>query len=125
VVLNEVTFDASRRTLSLRIQPRAGERYHTRFIGTRKGVRLEGRTRRDPDGTLVETTLDYTAPGGPRIGEVLSEVRGLHATYTMRGDELYVRAVVQSSATPKVPSIEHPFQRAWTQPVGWAIPTAP
>ena len=125
VVLDEVAFDASRRTLALRIQPRAGERYHTRFIGTRKGVMLEGRPRRDPDGTLVETTLDYTATEGPRIGEVLAEVRGVHATYTMRGDELYVRAVVQSSAAPAVPSIEHPFQRAWTQPVGWSIPAAP
>jgi hypothetical protein len=39
--------------------------------------------------------------------------------YTLRGDELYVRAVVTSSAAPAVPSEEYGFQRAWTQPVGW------
>jgi len=125
VVLDDVGFDPARRTLSIRIRPRVGERFVTRFIGTRKGVRLEGRPRRDPDGALVETTLDYTAAGGPPIGEVLAEVRGLRASYTLRGDEWYVRAVIQSSAAPDIPSIEHPFQRAWTQPVGWSVPAPP
>ena len=122
VLLDDVVFDAARRTLTVRIQPRPGEAFVTRFIGTRRGVRLEGRPRRDPDGTWVETTLDSTAPGSPRMGEVLAEVRGLRASYTLRGDEWYVRAVVQSSAAPDVPSIEHPFKRAWTQPVGWGTP---
>lgn len=40
----------------------------------------------------------------------------------MTGDELYVRAVVTSSAGPVVPSPEDRFQRAWTQPVGWRVP---
>ena len=122
VFLDDVSFDPVRRTLSVRIRPRAGETFVTRFIGTRRGIRWEGRPRRDPDGTVVETTLDYSTPGGPRIGEVLAESRGLRATYALRGDELYVRAVVQSSSAPEVPSVEHPFKRAWTQPVGWAVP---
>ncbi len=119
VVLDDVGYDAARRTLSLRIQPRPGERFVTRFVGTRRGVRLEGRPRRDPDGTVVETTLDYASGDGPRIGEVLAEARGTRASYTLRGDELYVRAIVESSAAPDVPSVEHPFKRAWTQPVAW------
>jgi hypothetical protein len=90
VELAEVTFD--KKTLALRIVGRAGERYVTRFIGTRKG-------------------------GAP--GVVLAEVAGVTPSYTLRGDELYVRAVVTSSAAPVVASEEFGYQRAWTQPVGW------
>ena len=54
-----------------------------------------------------------------RVGEVLAEVRGAAPSYQLRGDELYVRAVVESSAAPAVPTDEYKFQRAWTQPVGW------
>jgi hypothetical protein len=54
----------------------------------------------------------------------LDEVTGLNPTYTLKGDELYVRAVVTSSGAPAVPSVEAEFKRAWTQPVGWASPAA-
>ncbi len=121
VVLDEVRYDAPARTLSLRIQARPGETYVTRFLGTRRGVRLEGRPRPGVDGELLETTLDYRTPSGPQIGEVLHEVPGTAASYTLTGDELYVRAVVTSSAKPAVPSTEHEFQKAWTQPVGWRL----
>jgi hypothetical protein len=50
---------------------------------------------------------------------VLSEQKGLTPSYKLRGDELYVRAVVTSSGAPDVPSEELAFKRAWTQPVGW------
>ena len=125
VVLGDVRYDAAALTLSLRIEPHAGERFITRFIGTRRGVSLEGRPRRDATGRVVETTLDYRTAAGPQIGEVLAEVRGLHPGYRFRGDELYVRAVVQSSAHTDVPSTEHEFKRAWTQPVGWRLDPAP
>jgi len=32
---------------------------------------------------------------------------------------LYVRAVVTSTGRPEVPSSEHPYKRAWSQPFGW------
>ncbi len=124
VVLDDVRFDAARRTLSLRIQPKRREKFVTRFIGTRRGVQIEGRPRRDANGVVVETTLDYRTDAGPQIGEVLAEVPGLRPSYTLRGDELYVRAVVTSTGTPDVPSTEFEFKRAWTQPVGWNVPAS-
>jgi hypothetical protein len=124
VVLDDVRFDAAHRTLSLRIQPKRREKFVTRFIGTRRGVQIEGRPRRDANGVVVETTLDYRTDAGPQIGEVLAEVPGLRPTYTLKGDELYVRAVVTSTGTPDVPSTEFEFKRAWTQPVGWNVPAA-
>ena len=72
----------------------------------------------------VETTLDYRTAAGPQIGEVLAEVPGLAPSYTFKGDELYVRAIVTSSGVPAIESIEAPHKRAWTQPVGWSVPAA-
>lgn len=119
VTLKDVRFDESSRTLSLKITGRPGERFVTRFVGTRRGVSLQGRPRLDSNGNIVETTLDYRSNEGPRIGEVFKEESGRSPRYTFKGDELYVRAIVTSSRTPAVPSTEFEFQRAWTQPVGW------
>jgi hypothetical protein len=121
VVLEDVAFDADARRLSLRIHARPGERLTTRFLGTRRGVSLAGRPRLDAAGKVLETTLDYRSGTGPQIGEVLAEVTGPRPSYRMRGDELYVRAVVTSSRAPEVPTTEAEFQQAWTQPVGWVL----
>lgn len=125
VVLDDMAFDADARRLSLRIHARPGERLTTRFIGTRRGVSLAGRPRLDAAGNVLETTLDYRSDTGPQIGEVLAEVAGPRPSYRMRGDELYVRAVVTSSRAPEVPTTEAEFQQAWTQPVGWKPAVAP
>lgn len=85
-------------------------------------MNLKGRARLDESGRVLETTLDYRSGTGPAIGEVLAEVPGVLPSYTLKGDELYVRAVVVSSTRPAVPSTEYEFQRAWTQPVGWRVP---
>ncbi len=125
VLLDDVGYDAADRTLSLQIRSRGDETFVTRFMGTRRGVNVTGRPRLGPDGTVIETSLDYRTDGGPQIGEVLAEVPGLHPTYTLKGDELYVRAVVTSSGQPEVPSTESGFKRAWTQPVGWRLDSIP
>jgi len=122
VHLEEVAFDPQTRRLSLTILPEGTETFVTRFIGTRRGANVTGRPRLDAAGRPVATTLNYLTPAGPQIGEVLAEVAGLAPTFALKGDELYVRAVVESSAPPAVESIEAPRKRAWTQPVGWTLP---
>jgi hypothetical protein len=119
VVLDEIAFNKPSHTLSLKIHAAGNETFVTRFVGTRKGVNLKGRPRVYKNGQPLDTTLDYRTSGGPQMGEVLAELRGANPIYKLRGDELYVRAVVVSSGTPDVPSSEYPFKRAWTQPVGW------
>ena len=122
VTLDNVRFDEKARRLSLTIRAEGAETFVTRFVGTRQGVRIDGQPRRDAQGKVVETTLDYRADSGPQIGEVLAEVKGLTPSFILKGDELYVRAIVTSSGTPAVPSVEGEFKRAWTQPVGWSVP---
>lgn len=124
VTLDDVTYDAATRRLSLAIQAHGTETFVTRFVGTRRGVSLAGTPRRDRQGKIVETTLDYRSGSGPQIGEVFAEVPGLAPSYTLKGDELYVRAIVTSSGAPTIESVEAPHKRAWTQPVGWSVPAS-
>ncbi|MEK6701188.1 MAG: hypothetical protein AABZ53_02920 [Planctomycetota bacterium] len=125
VMLDEVVFDAATGRLSLRVATCGDEKFTTRFIGTRKVANLKGTPRKDKDGKVVETTLDYTLAGTPPIGEVLASVEGLTPSYTLKGDELYVRAVVTSTGIPDFPTPINKLKRAWTQPVGWEKSIAP
>ena len=104
VVLRDVKFDEAARTLSVEIVPTETATYTTHFIGTRL-----------PAG--VEAAKFTPAPSD--VGITLASVPGLQASYKMKGDELYVRAVVISSLPPAVPSFKGQAQQAWTQPVGW------
>lgn len=92
VVLEDVAYEAKSRRLQLRVQAAGSESFTTRFVGVRKGGERQ---------------------------EVFAESKGLTPAYGLRGDELYVRAVVESTGAPEVPSEEYPRKRAWTQPVGW------
>ena len=94
VVLDKVDFDREKRTLNLNIAAVEGVVFETRFIGTRKG------------------TLE-------KAGEVLDTVGGLTPSYQMKGDELFVRAVVTSSRDHPNPSFQAQHEQAWSQPVGW------
>lgn len=76
----------------LHINAVEGVTYTTRFVGTRKGE-------------------------GAQPGEVFAAVGGADPAYTLTGDELYVRAVVTSSADHENPSFEGQKEQAWTQPV--------
>jgi hypothetical protein len=96
VSLNDVRFAAETQTLSLIIQAEPGVKYRTDFIATLKDPAAED-----------------------RIGRVMASTEDVCPSYTMRGDELYIRAVVTSDQPPTDPSFEGQQQQAWTQPVGW------
>ena len=115
VTLQSIDFDDDSRRIDIRIAAEPGVSYVTRFIGTRRGVPLDSAPRTDADGNQIDTTRRYS----PRIGETLAEVEGPNPTYQLAGDELYVRAVVTSDATPDRPTRENEAEKAWTQPVGW------
>jgi hypothetical protein len=92
VVLEELEFDRGKGTLTLTMPAEEGTTYSTQFVGARTG-------------------------GVP--GEVLATAEGTIARYTLKGDELYVRATVTSSALHTNPSFDGQHRQAWTQPVGW------
>ena len=96
VTLSDVKFDPAKKTLSLSIHAEKDATYTTHFIGT----------------------LDHPDDDS-RIGKVLSTSNELNPSYQMKGDELYIRAVVTSSQDAIDPSFKDQKQQAWTQPVGW------
>lgn len=97
VTLRDVGFDEQTRTLRLEIEPSDDATFQTDFIASLN----EGETIDD------------------RVGIKVASVKGLVATYQMKGNELYVRAVVTSSQSHHDPSYENQRKQAWTQPVGW------
>jgi len=88
VVLDEVV--STREALSLRIAALPGVGYTTRFIGTRIGG---------------------------KAGEVLQESSGPTPVYRFKGDEVYVRATVISTAPHPNGYEKADLQTAWVQPV--------
>ena len=101
------------RRLSIRIVPQAGVSFRTRFIGTRRGFRQDRRPVVGTQGDPLRVTQEYSQD----IGILLSEVSGTVATYDLAGDELYVRAVVESSRMKENPYRKGETEAAWVQPV--------
>jgi hypothetical protein len=113
VVLRDVRCEG--RVLHVEVEPQPAASYRVSFIGTRGGTPLDGRPVVTAGGDTLRTTLSYDAG----VGAVLAEVEGTRAWYTFAGDELYVRARVDSSLPQVDPTTGAVLgtQRAWTQPV--------
>ena len=97
------------------VDPVDGESYEIAFVTTPRGTDLSGAPVLDDEGNELRATRRYP----DAVGETRSVVQGNRASYRLRGDELYVRAVVTSSATVENPVWEGQRKTAWTQPVGW------
>lgn len=102
VVLNDVQFDVNKRTLSVAINAEPGVTYTTEFFAT-----------------LDDSPAANQLPES--VGVVVSKQSGNSASYTLTGNELYVRARVTSSKAPVDPIWDDQKQQAWTQPVGWTM----
>jgi hypothetical protein len=99
--------------LALEIAPEPGVSYTTEFIGTRRGYNVESEPVLGSDGTPLRVTRRYSAD----IGAVLATVKGLSASYTLKNDEIYVRARVTSTKPKTDPAQPGEVERAWTQPL--------
>lgn len=99
--------------LSISIQAEAGVTYTTQFIGTRRSYDKTNEPIRTPNGEPLRVTHKYSA----QLGEVFAEVTGTNAVYTLKGDEIYVRAKIVSSKPKVNGSIKDEFETAWVQPL--------
>jgi len=119
VVLRDVNFNAAKGELSIAVEPKKGETYDISFVVTRAGFDRKATRFNDPakDGKPARNGNKYS----DSIGVVAHKVSGTTASYTLRPDDLYVRAVVTSSNKKRtLPSALLPdFDTAHTQPVGW------
>ncbi len=116
VELERVEYDPELNRIEIQIRPDGDATFVTEFIGTPVTFDRSTKARVDTaTGETVSGTLDYSAD----VGRVLARVPGLTAAYQLTGSELYVRATITSSKAPLNPTKESPYQKAWTQPVGW------
>lgn len=115
VTLEDVVFDKATRTLKLKIQGRPGVKYRTEFRGTLKNY---DRAVKEVDAP-AEDPQPRRLQHGADIGRVLASSEDLQPSYTLTGDELYVRAIVISDQLMENPAQPDHLQKAWTQPVGW------
>jgi hypothetical protein len=109
VRLADIGFDGG--TLSLEIVADEGVSYTTQFISTL----------RDYDSTKQPVEEEGLTSARYRysdeIGTVLKEEPGRKPSYTLQGNELYVRAKVISDRAKVNPNYAGETEVAWTQPV--------
>jgi hypothetical protein len=113
VTLKDVHFDRDSGWLRLEIDPAEGATYTTQFIGTPVDYDRSSRPRTDKDGKPLPVTREYSSD----VGRVFATVEGTRPQFQLTGRELYIRAVVTSSAPHADPSYKGQQQQAWTQPV--------
>lgn len=111
VKLREMRQDAKQ--ISLEIEAEPGVTYTIQFIGTRRGYDPKNEPQRNAAGEALRVAHTYSKD----IGAVLAEVKGAKASYTLKGDEIYVRAKVISSKPHPNPSQKGDVETAWLQPV--------
>jgi len=114
-MLDDVSFDKGTRTVRLKIKAEPGVKYRTEFRGTLKNY----------DRAVKEVDAPATDPQpkrlqhGADIGKLLASSDSMEPSYTLTGEELYVRAIVISDQLMENPPVPGHVQKAWTQPVGW------
>ena len=102
--------------LAVEIQAEPGVTYVTQFIGTRRGYDPTSEIIPPPPTEAARTSLPHRRYSKD-VGAVLAEISGTRATYTLHGDELYVRAKIISSKPKPNASVADEVECAWTQPL--------
>jgi hypothetical protein len=115
VVLQSVLRTGNRLAVSIQAEP--GVTYRTQFYGTRKSytrgshVMVQPASEKEPRPTLPHRRYSRD------VGMMLTEIAGTNASYTFRGDELYVRAKIVASKLKANGSVSGEYETAWTQPL--------
>lgn len=115
VVLSDVQSSSKQIAITIKAEP--GVTYTTQFIGTRKGFDARSELMPAPAGEKQPRRTLPHRRYSKDVGAVLAEVKGTKASYTMKGDEIYVRARIVSSKPKLNGSVADEVETAWTQPV--------
>ena len=99
--------------LMIDIAAEEGVTYQIDFVGTRKSFDDSSKPATDDETKASGLTRVYST----EVGAILQSDKGTSATYTLKGDELYVRAVITSSRPHPNPSETGDIEQAWTQPI--------
>ena len=117
-----ISFDKSTKTLSVEVLPQEGYDVTVQFIGTKRGTDCSCRrfVEKNVTDELPEWlkkrpfNRDRKIPVySPKVGETMLESHSLQASYTMKSDDLYIRAKVIMTAKEGAKQTLY----AWSQPI--------
>ena len=111
VTLNHILFD--QKTLTLDIAADPGVEYCTLIYGTRQGYNPIG----EPVMNSARERLPVSRRYDGSVGELLDKIPGHRPVYTLRGDELYIRAKIVSDRTKANGIAPQEKETAWIQPI--------
>lgn len=115
VVLQNITRAGNRLAVSIQTVP--GVTYRTQFYGTRKAHTRGSHLIAPPAGEKEPRRTMPHRRYSKDVGTLLTEVAGSNASYTLRGDEIYVRAKIVSSQLKENGGVAGEYETAWTQPL--------
>ena len=123
VVLKRLDFSPLYKTFTVEVDAEPGVQYEIEFKGSLSKVSIAHEHVPDvvdEKGIEHPVTANYL---DHNIGKTFMSKKGTRATYRLKGNELFVRAVVHSNASPYFKYDEYSDfeKKAWTQPVGWKI----
>jgi hypothetical protein len=117
VVLDDLAFDKTAKTLSVKVNPEPGVNYTIRFNGTKKGFAKATKMVDDPAGER-KPAREFPVYSED-IGAVFKQVEGTEASYQLADDDLYVRVTVVSDKEANFADTSGympTLQSAWSQP---------
>lgn len=115
VELEEIVFDPAAKKLSVKVKPEKNVHYRISFIVTKKNF---DRSIIYKDYPAKEKRYNRRLPVIPRgIGRTALAVSGTEGSYTLKDNDLYVRAVIVSDKITRIRGYGFPKTMcAWTQP---------
>ncbi|MBO7147944.1 MAG: hypothetical protein J6W81_09390 [Lentisphaeria bacterium] len=119
VELEKVIRDDAAKTLTVKVKPEKGVKYTISFIVTKKNFDRTIVTRKFIHPEKKAYNRDFTVVP-ENIGITALTIDGTEGSYTLKDDDLYVRAIVSSDQKitfSKTPGNYPGTKRAWTQPL--------
>lgn len=117
VTLKSLTVEDGK--IDLEIDAEKGVKYTIEFVGTLNNVDLSAKAKKvdHPHGDIEDHLHKTVKTYSNDIGKVLTRTKGTKATYTAKGNEIYVRARIISDKKHPNPHEKGDVEMAWTQPL--------
>ena len=116
VLFDEITFDREKGTLYVKIEKEEALDYRIDFIVTKKNFDKRMEIKEFP--FEKNPAFSRTLPVMPDdVGVIAKSSHAIEESYSLMGDDLYVRCMVTSSRKGSFVSTIYPeYETAWTQP---------